>query len=75
MKTIFNFLFSILIGCWMTIATMSNETVLTYEWIGIAIGISMAYFICSCLKNRIDILEEEIKKLKNEKENNNISRC
>ncbi len=68
MKTFFNFLFSILFGCWFTIATMSNETIVNYEWIGIAIGIGMAYFMYSFLKDRIDTLEEEIRKLKNEKD-------
>ena len=70
MEKILNFILAMLFGCWMTISGMSHETIVKCEWIGIAIGLGAAYFICSHNSSKIDKLEKEINKLKKDNEQN-----
>lgn len=71
MKYIFDTIISILFGVVFTISFVDNDTIIQYKWVGIAIGIGLAYAISKWnkddindLKKKIDDLEKKINELK-----------
>ena len=71
MKYIFDIIISILFGVVFTISFIDNDTIIQYKWVGIAIGIGLAYAISKWnkddindLKKKIDDLEKKINELK-----------
>ena len=74
MKYIFDTIISILFGIVFTISFVDNDTIIQYKWVGIAIGIGLAYAISKWNKDDIDNLEKKIddleKKLDELKKNN-----
>ena len=73
MKYIFDIIISILFGVVFTISFIDNDTIIQYKWVGIAIGIGLAYAISKWNKDDIDNLEKKIddleKKIDELKEN------
>lgn len=74
MKYIFDTIISILFGVVFTISFVDNDTIIQYKWVGIAIGIGLAYAISKWNKDDIDNLEKKIndleKKIDELKKNN-----
>ena len=74
MKYIFDIIISILFGVVFTISFIDNNTIIQYKWVGIAIGIGLAYAISKWNKDDINDLEKKIddleKKINELKENN-----
>ena len=74
MKYIFDTIISILFGVVFTISFVDHNTIIQYQWIGIAIGIGLAYAISKWNKDDIDNLEKKIddleKKIDELKKNN-----
>lgn len=74
MKYIFDTIISILFGIVFTISFVDNDTIIQYKWVGIAIGIGLAYAISKWNKDDIDNLEKKIndleKKIDELKKNN-----
>lgn len=74
MKYIFDTIISIFFGVVFTISFVDNDTVIQYKWVGIAIGIGLAYAISKWNKDDIDNLEKKIndleKKIDELKKNN-----
>ena len=73
MKYIFDIIISILFGVVFTISFIDNNTIIQYKWVGIAIGIGLAYAISKWNKDDINDLEKKIddleKKIDELKEN------
>ena len=73
MKYIFDTIISILFGVVFTISFVDHNTIIQYQWIGIAIGIGLAYAISKWNKDDINDLEKKIddleKKIDELKEN------
>ena len=73
MKYIFETIISILFGVVFTISFVDHNTIIQYQWIGIAIGIGLAYAISKWNKDDINDLEKKIddleKKIDELKEN------
>ena len=73
MKYIFDIIISILFGVVFTISFIDNDTIIQYKWVGIAIGIGLAYAISKWNKDNINDLEKKIddleKKINELKEN------
>ena len=73
MKYIFDTIISILFRIVFTISFVDNDTIIQYKWVGIAIGIGLAYAISKWNKDDIDNLEKKIddleKKIDELKEN------
>ena len=73
MKYIFDTIISILFGVVFTISFVDHNTIIQYQWIGIAIGIGLAYAISKWNKDDINNLEKKIddleKKIDELKEN------
>ena len=73
MKHIFDTIISILFGVVFTISFVDNDTIIQYKWVGIAIGIGLAYAISKWNKDDINDLEKKIddleKKINELKEN------
>lgn len=73
MKYIFDIVISILFGVVFTISFVDNDTIIQYKWVGIAIGIGLAYAISKWNKDDINDLEKKIddleKKINELKEN------
>ena len=63
MKYIFDTIISILFGIVFTISFVDNDTIIQYKWVGIAIGIGLAYAISKWNKDDIDNLEKKINDL------------
>lgn len=61
---IFSFIISLIFGVIITIGSLSIESVKSFEWISLAIGIGTLIFISKMNKEKIDELEKEIEKLK-----------
>lgn len=77
MKYIFDTIISILFGIVFTISFVDNDTIIQYKWVGIAIGIGLAYAISKWnkddindLEKKIDDLEKKIDELKKNNEQN-----
>ena len=74
MKYIFDTIISIFFGVVFTISFVDNDTIIQYKWVGIAIGIGLAYAISKWNKDDIDNLEKKIddleKKIDELKKNN-----
>ena len=77
MKYIFDTIISILFGVVFTISFVDNDTIIQYKWVGIAIGIGLAYAISNWnkddinnLEKKIDDLEKKIDELKKNNEQN-----
>ena len=65
MRKVFDIILGCLFGVVITIAFMPKELVLNYEsWLGVSIGLGFAYCSSKWNKDKINELEEEIKKLK-----------
>ena len=71
MKHIFDTIISILFGVVFTISFVDHNTIIQYQWVGIAIGIGLAFAISKWnkddidnLENKIDDLEKKIDELK-----------
>ena len=71
MKYIFDTIISILFGVVFTISFVNHNTIIQYQWIGIAIGMGLAFAISKWnkddidnLKKKIDDLEKKIDELK-----------
>lgn len=64
MKYIFDIIFGILFGVALTISFIEHDTLIQYQWIGIAIGIGLAFTIGKWNKDKIDELEKKIEELK-----------
>ena len=73
MKHIFDTIISILFGVIFTVSFVDHNTFIQYKWVGIAIGIGLAYAISKWNKDDIDNLEKKIddleKKIDELKEN------
>ena len=73
MKYIFDTIISIFFGVVFTISFVDNDTIIQYKWVGIAIGIGLAYAISKWNKDDINDLEKKIddleKKINELKEN------
>ena len=73
MKYIFDTIISILFGVVFTISFVDHNTIIQYQWIGIAIGMGLAFVISKWNKDDIDNLEKKIddleKKIDELKEN------
>lgn len=77
MKYIFDTIISIFFGVVFTISFVDNDTIIQYKWVGIAIGIGLAYAISKWnkddindLEKKIDDLEKKIGELKKNNEQN-----
>lgn len=77
MKYIFDTIISIFFGVVFTISFVDNDTIIQYKWVGIAIGIGLAYAISkwnkddiNYLEKKIDDLEKKINELKKNNEQN-----
>lgn len=77
MKYIFDTIISIFFGVVFTISFVDNDTIIQYKWVGIAIGIGLAYAISKWnkddindLEKKIDDLEKKIDELKKNNEQN-----
>lgn len=77
MKYIFDTIIGILFGVVFTISFVDNNTIIQYKWVGIAIGIGLAYAISKWnkddindLEKKIDDLEKKIDELKKNNEQN-----
>ena len=77
MKYIFDTIISIFFGVVFTISFVDNDTIIQYKWVGIAIGIGLAYAISKWnkddindLEKKIDNLEKKIDELKKNNEQN-----
>lgn len=77
MKYIFDIIISIFFGVVFTISFVDNDTIIQYKWVGIAIGIGLAYAISKWnkddindLEKKIDDLEKKIDELKKNNEQN-----
>ena len=74
MKYIFDTIISIFFGVVFTISFVDHDTIVQYKWVGIAIGIGLAYAISKWNKDDIDNLEKKIddleKKIDELKKNN-----
>lgn len=77
MKYIFDTIISIFFGVVFTISFVDNDTIIQYKWVGIAIGIGLAYAISKWnkddindLEKKIDDLEKKINELKKNNEQN-----
>lgn len=77
MKYIFDIIISIFFGIVFTISFIDNDTIIQYKWVGIAIGIGLAYAISKWnkddindLEKKIDDLEKKIDELKKNNEQN-----
>ena len=77
MKYIFDTIISIFFGVVFTISFVDNDTIIQYKWVGIAIGIGLAYAISAWnkddinnLEKKIDDLEKKIDELKKNNEQN-----
>ena len=77
MKYIFDTIISIFFGVVFTISFVDNDTIIQYKWVGIAIGIGLAYAInkqnkdyINDLEKKIDDLEKKIDELKKNNEQN-----
>ena len=65
MKYIFDIIIGILFGVVLTISSfIDHDTIIQYQWIGIAIGIRLAFAISKWNKDKIDDLEKKIDELK-----------
>lgn len=64
MKYIFDIIFGILFGVALTISFIEHDTLIQYQWVGIAIGIGLAFTIGKWNKDKIDELEKKIEELK-----------
>lgn len=64
MKYIFDIIFGMLLGAAMTISFIEHDTLIQYQWVGIAIGIGLAFTIGKWNKDKIDELEKKIEELK-----------
>ena len=60
MKYIFDTIISILFGVVFTISFVDHNTIIQYQWIGIAIGMGLAFAISKWNKDDIDNLEKKI---------------
>lgn len=73
MKHIFDTIISILFGVVFTISFVDHNTIIQYQWVGIAIGIGLAFAISKWNKDDINNLEKKIddleKKIDELKEN------
>lgn len=73
MKHIFDIIISILFGVVFTISFVDHNTIIQYQWVGIAIGIGLAFAISKWNKDDINNLEKKIddleKKIDELKEN------
>ena len=63
MKHFFDAIISILFGVVFTISFVDHDTIIQYKWVGIAIGIGLAYAISNWNKDDIDDLEKKINDL------------
>ena len=77
MKYIFDTIIGILFGVVFTISFVDYDTIIQYKWVGIAIGIGLAYAISKWnkddindLEKKIDDLEKKIDELKKNNEQN-----
>ena len=77
MKHIFDTIISILFGVVFTISFVDHNTIIQYQWVGIAIGIGLAFAISKWnkddinnLEKKIDDLEKKIDELKKNNEQN-----
>ena len=74
MKYIFDTIISILFGVVFTTSFVDHDTIIQYKWVGIAIGIGLAYTISKWNKDDIDNHEKKIddheKKIDELKKNN-----
>ena len=59
MKHIFDTIISILFGVVFTISFVDHDTIIQYKWVGIAIGIGLAYAISKWNKDDINDLEKK----------------
>ena len=64
MKYIFDTIISILFGVVFTTSFVDHDTIIQYKWVGIAIGIGLAYAISKWNKDDINDLEKKINELK-----------
>ena len=64
MKHIFDTIISILFGVVFTISFVDHNTIIQYQWVGIAIGIGLAFAISKWNKDDINNLEKKIDELK-----------
>lgn len=64
MKYFFDVIIGMLLGVALTISFLDHDTIIQYQWIGIAIGIGLAFTIGKWNKDKIDELEKEIEELK-----------
>ena len=73
MKYIFDTIISIFFGVVFTISFVDHNTIIQYQWVGIAIGIGLAFAISKWNKDDINDLEKKIddleKKIEELKEN------
>ena len=70
MKHIFDTIISILFGVIFTVSFVDHNTFIQYKWVGIAIGIGLAYALSKWTKDDIDNLEKKIDELKKNNEQN-----
>lgn len=77
MKYIFDAIIGILFGLVFTISFVDHDTIIQYKWVGIAIGIGLAFVISKWnkddindLEKKIDDLEKKIGELKKNNEHN-----
>ena len=64
---ILSFIISMIFGIIFAIGSLSHESIKSFEWIGIAVGIGTLIFVCQTHKEKIDKLEKEIEELKKNK--------
>ena len=64
MKYIFDAIIGILFGLVFTISFVDHNTIIQYQWIGIAIGMGLAFAISKWNKDDIDNLKKKIDELK-----------
>ena len=70
MKHFFDAIISILFGVIFTVSFVDHNTFIQYKWVGIAIGIGLAFAISKWNKDDIDNLEKKIDELKKNNEQN-----
>lgn len=63
MKYFFDVIIGMLLGAALTISFIDHDTIIQYQWVGIAIGIGLAFTISKWNKDKINDLEKKIDEL------------
>ena len=63
MKYFFDIIIGMLLGAALTISFIDHDTIIQYQWVGIAIGIGLAFIISKWNKDKINDLEKKIDEL------------